>query len=281
MKKIAILTDSTAYFPDELLEKYDVHVIPLIVNWNDESYLDNVDITPEVFYDRLTKEKNLPTTSQPSAGAFKEVFDGLKEDYSGIVAILISGELSGTVASALAAAEMMGDFPVEVVDSKLTTMALGLMVIKAAEVAQAGGSLEEVSQVAKDMIGKVTVMFVLDTLEFLHKGGRIGGAKRLLGSMLALKPVLQLQDGKIEAYDSVRTKKKAIAAMLSHFYEDAVGKDSIHATVYHGVAEKEAAAVLAEMKERVELKTSVLTKLSPVLGVHTGPGTVGIAYYFE
>ena len=89
MKKIAILTDSTAYFPDELLEKYDVHVIPLIVNWNDESYLDNVDITPEVFYDRLTKEKNLPTTSQPSAGAFKEVFDGLKEDYSGIVAILL------------------------------------------------------------------------------------------------------------------------------------------------------------------------------------------------
>jgi DegV family protein with EDD domain len=124
-------------------------------------------------------------------------------------------------------------------------------------------------------------MFVLDTLEFLHKGGRIGGAKRLLGSMLALKPVLQLKDGKIEPLDSVRTKKKAIATMLSYFYDDSLGQDSIHATVYHGVAEKEAMAVMAEMKGRVELKTSVITKLSPVLGVHTGPGTVGIAYYFD
>ena len=279
--KIAILTDSTAYIPEEIIQKYDIHVIPLLVNWGEQSYLDNVDITPEVFYERLTKEKELPTTSQPSAGAFKEKFDTLAKDYSGVVAVLLSEDLSGTVASALAAQEMMGDFPIEIVNSKLTTMALGLMVVEAAKVAQAGGSLEEVAAAARSLVGKMRVMFVVDTLEFLHKGGRIGGAKRLVGSMLAMKPLLQLDDGKIAALDSVRTKKKAIQTMLGHFYEDAEGKDKIHLTVFHGVAEEEAKAIMDEIQGERELADAVLAKLSPVIGVHTGPGTVGMAYYFS
>lgn len=279
--KIAILTDSTAYIPKEIIKEYDIHVIPLLVNWGDQSYLDNVDITPEVFYDRLTKEKDLPTTSQPSAGAFKEKFDQLAKNYSGVVSVLLSEDLSGTVASALAAKEMMGDYPIEIVNSKLTTMALGLMVIEAAKVAQAGGSMEEVADTARSLIGKVRVMFVVDTLEFLHKGGRIGGAKRLVGSMLAMKPLLQLEDGKIAALDSVRTKKKAIQTMLSHFYEDAEGKDHIHLTVFHGVAEMEAKAIMEEIQAEKGPDAAVLAKLSPVIGVHTGPGTVGLAYYFK
>jgi len=279
--KIAILTDSTAYIPEEMLQQYDIHVIPLLVNWGAQSYLDNVDITPEVFYDRLTREKELPTTSQPSAGAFKEKFDALAKDYGGIVAVLLSEDLSGTVASALAAQKMMGDFPIEVVNSKLTTMALGLMVIETAKVAQAGGSLDEVAAAARSLVGKLRVMFVVDTLEFLHKGGRIGGAKRLVGSMLAMKPLLQLEDGKIAALDSVRTKKKAIQTMLSHFYDDANGKNNIRLTVFHGVAEEEAMAVLEEIQTKYELSDPVLAKLSPVIGVHTGPGTVGMAYYFS
>jgi len=279
--KIAVLTDSTAYIPEDILEEYDIHIIPLLVNWGDKSYLDNVDITPEVFYDRLTKEKELPTTSQPSAGAFKEKFDELAKRYDGVVAILLSEDLSGTVASALAALEMMESFPVKVINSKLTTMALGLMVIEAAKVAKSGGSLEEVAASAEALIGKMRVMFVVDTLEFLHKGGRIGGAQRLLGSMLAMKPLLQLEDGKIVALDSVRTKKKAIQTMLGHFYEDAEGKSNIHLTVFQGVAEEEARTILEEIQAEKELTDAVLAKLSPVIGVHTGPGTVGMAYYFS
>ena len=279
--KIAVLTDSTAYLTEDAIEEFDIHVIPLTVNWGEQSYLDNVDISAEEFYDRLTKENQLPTTSQPSAGAFKHKFTELSSNYDGVVAVLISDDLSGTIASALAAKDMMEDFPVTIVNSKLTTMALGLMAIEAAKVAKAGGTIEEVSAAANKLIGKVRVMFVVDTLEFLHKGGRIGGAKRLLGSLLAMKPLLELKDGKIEALDSVRTKKKAIQAMASEFYADAEGKSGIHLTVFHGVAEKEASALLGEVEEKYSLESAYLSKLSPVLGVHTGPGTVGMAYYFD
>ena len=131
--KIAVVTDSTAYIPDDLLNKYDIHVIPLNVNWDDKSYLDNVEISAEEFYKKLQTESQLPTTSQPSAGAFKSLFLKLADDYEGVVAILISSDLSGTIASAMAAKDMVGDFSVEVVDSRLTTMALGFLVLKAAE----------------------------------------------------------------------------------------------------------------------------------------------------
>ena len=278
---VAVLTDSTAYIPEDMLKEYDIHVIPLLVNWSGKSYLDNVDITPEVFYDRLTKEKDLPTTSQPSAGAFKEKFDELAKSYSGVVAVLLSEDLSGTIASAQAAKALVDGFPIAIVNSKLTTMALGLMAMEAAKVAQAGGSLEEVAAAAENLVGKIRVMFVVDTLEFLHKGGRIGGAQRLLGSVLAMKPLLQLEDGKIEALDSVRTKKKAIQTMLNHFYQDAKGESGIHLTVFHGVAEDDANEVMQEVTAKYHPADAVLAKLSPVIGVHTGPGTVGMAYYFS
>jgi len=280
-KKIAVLTDSTAYIPQDLIKKYDIHVIPLLVNWGEESYLDNVEITPEIFYERLTADSVLPTTSQPSAGAFKEIFDELSGAYDGVVAVLLSSHLSGTVDSAITAKEMMSGFKVEIVDSELTTMALGLMVIEAAKVAQSGCGISEVAEAAKKLIGKMRVMFVVDTLEFLHKGGRIGGAKRLMGSMLAMKPLLELKDGRITPLDSVRTKKKAIQTMLGHFYEDANDKSNIHLTVYHGVAGEDAEYVLSQAKEKFALESSIIAKLSPVIGVHTGPGTVGMAYYFD
>lgn len=279
--KIAVVTDSTAYIPDDLLDKYDIHVIPLNVNWDDKSYLDNVEISAEEFYNKLQTESQLPTTSQPSAGAFKSLFLKLADDYEGVVAILISSDLSGTIASALAAKEMVGDFPVEIVDSRLTTMALGFLALKAAEVAQAGGDINQVAEAANSMIGQVRVLFVVDTLEYLHKGGRIGGAKRLLGSLLSMKPLLELVDGKIDTLDSVRTKKKAIQTMLSFFEEDAKAKEVIHLTIFHGVAEGDAEHVKEYVVDAYKPKTLIMSKLSPVLGVHTGPGTLGIAYYFE
>lgn len=279
-KKTAILTDSTAYIPDELLAELDIHTIPLIINWDDKTYLDNVDITPDIFFDRLVQEKNLPTTSQPSAGAFKERYEELAKDYDGIVAILISSGISGTVASAQAAAEMV-DFPVEVVDSKLAAMSAGLMVLAAARTAKAGGPMEEIVATAKSLVDKVKVMFVVDTLEFLHKGGRIGGAKRLVGSLLSMKPILHLVDGKIDALDSVRTKKKAVQTMVSIFEADAVGKDKIHLAVFHSTAEDEANKLMEQIKETHHLETAIVAGLSPVIGVHTGPGTIALTYYFD
>ncbi|MEJ2758648.1 MAG: DegV family protein [Anaerolineales bacterium] len=280
-KKFAVLSDSTAGLPDDLREKYAIKEIPLIVNWDDESYLDNVDITPDEFYAKLAVEKNIPTTSQPSAGAFKDVYEAIASEADGVLALLISADLSGTVASAIAAKEMVSDFPVKVVDTRLTTMALGLVALKAAEIAEEGASIEDALHALAPAIEGMKVMFVVDTLEFLHRGGRIGGAQRLLGSMLAMKPVLQLVDGKIESLESVRTKKKAIQTMLSVFEADAVGKDKIHMTVFHGVAEDDAENIRRYLEETFHPDTLIVAKLSPVIGVHTGPGTVGIAYYFE
>lgn len=279
--KIAVVTDSTAYIPDDLLKKYDIHVIPLNVNWSGKSYLDNVDITPEEFYDRLQNDSELPTTSQPSAGEFQALFQQLSETYTGVVAVLISSDLSGTIASALAAKDLVGDFPVEVVDSRLTTMSLGFMAIKAAEAAQQGGSIEQVAAAARALVGKLRVIFVVDTLEYLHKGGRIGGAKKLLGSLLAMKPILEIADGKIESLASVRTKKKAIQTMVSQLEEDAAGKQKLHLAIFHGVAEEDAQAIANSVSGSLQPEMLVMSKLSPALGVHTGPGTVGIGYYFD
>ncbi|MCB2180017.1 DegV family protein [bacterium] len=280
-KKFAIITDSTTAFPDDLLEKYAINVVPLTVNWNGKSYLDNVDITPDEFYRRIVTEKEMPTTSQPSAGVFKEVYDKLAEEAEGILVILISSELSGTVASATTAAEMMGDFPVRVIDSRMTTMALGLCVLQAVEMAEAGASLDEAVESLQPLIDDMKVFFVVDTLEFLHRGGRIGGAQRLIGSVLAVKPLLQLKGGKIDSFESIRTKKKAVHRMISVFEEDAVGQDRIHISVFHGAAEEEAEEIRKYLEENYHPDTLVVANLSPVIGVHTGPGTVGISYYFE
>lgn len=279
-KKTAILTDSTAYIPEELMAELDIHTIPLIINWDDKTYLDNVDIKPYEFYERLTEEKNLPTTSQPSAGAFKVRYEELAKEYDGIVAILISSEISGTVASAQAAAEMV-DFPVEVIDSRFAAMSAGLIVLAAARKAKAGGTMEEIVSTARGLVAKTKVMFVVDTLEFLHRGGRIGGAKRLVGSLLSVKPILHLSDGKIDALDSVRTKKKAVQTMYSIFEADAAGKEKIHLSVFHGAAEDEAIKLMDQIKASYPLETAVIAGLSPVIGVHTGPGTIAITYYFD
>lgn len=280
-QKIAILIDSSAYLPEEITSKYDIHVIPLLVNWGDESVLDNIDITPEQFYQKLKAAKDLPTTSQPSAGQFKEKFESLAKVYTGVVAILISEHLSGTIASTKAAAAMVGDFPIEIVDSRSTTLGLGLIALAAARARDGGANIKEIASVANDIVEKMRVIFVVDTLEFLHKGGRIGGAQRLVGSVLAIKPILNLVDGRIDSLESVRTKKKAVQTMMALYGDDIRNHTGIHVGVFHGSAEEEAKKLIDQVSEENSPDTVIIGKLSPAIGVHTGPGTLGIAYYFD
>ena len=218
-EKVAIVVDSTAFIPPDLVEKYNLHVIPLIVNWEGEGYRDNIDIKPDEFYTRLKTAKEMPTTSQPSAGEFHDLFSKLAESYESILAIVISNELSGTLASAKAARDMMPDFPIELVDSRNTAMALGFMVLAAARAVENGADYKEAAEVARSLVDKMRLIFVLDTLEFLHRGGRIGSAQRFIGSMLAVKPLLHVLDGKVEPLASVRTKRKAVKHMLDFFEE--------------------------------------------------------------
>jgi len=279
--KVAVATDSTANIPPDLVDKYNIHVIPQCLNWEEQTYLDGVDITPNEFYARIGDTKELPTTSQPSAGEFHEFFSKLAEDHDAIVGVFISEYLSGTIASAKAAVEMMPDFPIEVVDSRSASMGLGFMALAAARSLKEGSTPSEAAGVAEAMKPFTHAIFVVDTLEYLHRGGRIGGARRLLGSMLSIKPVLHLENGKIEPLASVRTKRKALTHVLDHVAADIAGKGSFHASIIHAAATQEAAVFSEQVRERFSPVELFTTELSPVVGTHTGPGLVGLGYYTE
>lgn len=277
--EVAVVTDSTAYIPPDLVAKHNLRVIPQIVNWEGESLLDDVDIKPQAFYERLKSATEMPTTSQPSIQQFVDFFTEASKDAQSIVGVFVSDELSGTLNSAHGAARELKDLPIEIVDSRSTSMGLGLITLAAAQAAESGLSRVEVAQAAQALVDRVRVLFVVDTLEFLHRGGRIGGAQRLMGSVLSIKPVLHLQDGRIEPLTSVRTKRKAIQRMLEIAEEETLGKGDLHVSVLNAVAEEEAQFITEQVKNRLDPVTTIQAELSPAIGVHVGPGTVGLAYY--
>jgi len=281
MSNVAIVVDSTAYIPEDLINKYNIHVIPLTLDWEGESLLDGVDITPEQFYKRLQSTSEIPTTSQPSAGAFADFLKKVSEEVDSIVAILISDHLSGTLDSARSAVELLDNIQIEIVDSLSTSMGLGWIVLAAARAVEQGKSAEDVAQLARDLVSKSRMIFVVDTLEYLHKGGRIGGAQRLMGSMLSIKPLLHLEDGRIEPLASVRTKKKAVEQMLNVIEEEIKNKKTVRMATVNALA-PEAAKELGEILQ-ARFKPTVLlqTEISPAIGTHVGPGTIGVAYIVE
>ncbi len=278
-QKVAIIVDSTAYLPNELIEKYNMHVIPLNLLWSGESLRDNVDITPKEFYARLQTAKEMPTTSQPSPGDFHELFTKVAETAESIVCLTISQPLSGTYASAIAARNMMDNFPIEIVDSRSAVMGLGFMALAAAEAADAGATHTEAANAARVLIPAMHLNFVVDTLEFLHRGGRIGGASRYIGSLLSIKPILTLDDGKIEPLDKVRTKKKALAKLLDMAAADLQGKTNFRIAVQHATTPEENNQITAEIKKRFGIENVIQSEISPVIGTHIGPGAIAVVYY--
>ena len=278
-RKVAIVTDSTANMPQELLQQYGIQVIPLTVNWAGESLLDGVDIQVDDFYHRLQSAKEMPTTSQPSVGQFMEFFQQVAETAETIVGIFISEALSGTMDSARAAAKELSDIPIELVDSKSAAMGLALIVTRAARMAADGLDYQEIAEKARELVPKMRLLFVVDTLEFLHRGGRIGGAQRLVGSVLSIKPILHLVDGKIESFESVRTRKKAVARLMAVVGEESGWGPQMHYGVLDAAAPETADKMYEEIKGHGESAELLRSGISPVIGTHTGPGAVGIAYY--
>lgn len=278
-KSVAIITDSSTFLPATLREQYGIHMIPLNLHWGEESMLDGVDITPDEFYRRLEEADALPTTSQPSAGRFLELFEKVAEEAESIVGVFISSELSGTLASANTAQEMMADFPIEIVDSRSASLGLGLIALAAARAAEEGKDYRQVAAEARTLAQHTRLLFVVDTLEYLHKGGRIGGAKRFLGSVLSIKPILHLVDGKIEPLGSVRTKKKAVAQMVSVVREETAGAQGLHMAAINAAAPEEGDALCEQLRKEFDAVELIQGELSPVVGAHTGPGTLGIGFY--
>jgi DegV family protein with EDD domain len=279
MSKVAVVTDSTAYLPEDLVSAYNITVVPLVVIWGEEILLDNIDIHANEFYDRLSTDKVMPSTSQASIQAFADAFTKLHNEGYEILTVVISSGLSGTFGSAIQAKKMVPDARIELIDSKHTSLPLAYMALASARAAKAGASLEKCKEIVETIRDKAQVFFAVDTLEFLHRGGRIGGASRFLGTALNLKPILNLVDGKIEAVERVRTLKKAHHRLIELLEKGVRGHETINMIgVVAAVAPESAASLLAEIKKNYTPDEILLANLSPTIGTHTGPGTVGVAY---
>jgi DegV family protein with EDD domain len=280
MSKVAIVTDSTAYLPNDLLKELSITVTPQILIWGHETYQDGVDIQPDEFYRKLKAAKTMPTTSQVAIVTMKDTFERLLEAGYDVLGIFLSAKLSGTMQSATQALEMLPKAAdkIAILDSNSTAMAMGFHVLTAARAAKTGAGLAECTRLAKEAAGHTGVYFVVDTLEFLRRGGRIGGAQAMLGSALNLKPLLEIRDGRIEAVEKVRTKGKAITRMIDLVVEKAAGRTPIRLATLHANAETEAKAAMQAAAASLHPVEQILASVSPVIGAHAGPGTIGLAY---
>lgn len=280
MSKTAIVTDSTAWIPRDLVEKYSITVAPQVLIWGNETLNDGVDIQPDEFYARIKTAKVMPTTSQVPVVTMKKIFSGLLEKGFDVLGIFISSELSGTVQSAIQGREALsqGQEKVHILDSRATAMAMGFQVLAAARATTDGANLAEAKAVAEKARVHVGVYFAVDTLEFLHRGGRIGGAQRLIGTALNMKPVLALVDGRVEAVERIRTKRKALDRVFELVAEKTKSQSPIHLACLHANVPDEARALLNRGAKELNAVESIFTEVSPVVGNHAGPGVVGLAY---
>ncbi|HSQ26275.1 MAG TPA: DegV family protein [Anaerolineales bacterium] len=277
-KKIAVVTDSTAYIPKELLDQYQIRIVPQILIWGDETFQDGVDIQPSEFYARLKTAKIMPSTSQATPATFYRIFSELIEQDYQVVAILLAATLSGTISSAIQAREMLTGATIEIVDSQTTAMALGFQVLEAAKAAQDGANLSDCVAIAERAQQQTGVVFAVDTLEFLHRGGRIGGANRFLGTALNIKPILEVVNGRVEAIERVRTRKKSLSRLVELLEERIAGRSPVQLATLHANSSVDAEELLLEASKKLDPTVKIFSEVSPVIGTHAGPGTVGLAY---
>jgi DegV family protein with EDD domain len=281
MSKIAIVTDSTAYIPKEIGADFIFHVAPLQLIWGDEQFRDGVDIQPDEFYERLQTAEIMPSTSQVTPGTFKEIYKDLSSQGYEIFSIHISSKLSGTIDSAIQAKEMLELQNIEIFDSFTTGMALGFQVLTVARAVANGASLKECVKIAQKARENSGVLLTVKTLEFLHRGGRIGGAQAFLGTMLKLKPILEVRGGKIEPAGKARTMNKAVEKMINILFEKIDHKSPVRLAIQHANARVEAENLQSKVINalgNVEIAEIMISDVSPVIGTHIGPGVVGISF---
>jgi DegV family protein with EDD domain len=252
-----------------------ITVVPLNVHFGEETYRDGVDMDSEQFFSRLTASSELPTTSQPSAGVFAETYERLAQDADAIISIHIAQKLSGTINSAITAREITNiACPVEVIDTLSVSMGLGLTVIAAARAAQSGASREEVLNVARTSLENVRTLVLVDTLEYLQKGGRIGSARAFLGTLLSVKPLIKVEDGEIHPVQQVRTRNRA----LSRLYDFAAETSDIDGlALVHTTTPEEADAFAQRLGAIYPIDQLHVSRMGPVVGTYTGPGTMALA----
>ncbi|HLS34637.1 MAG TPA: DegV family protein [Bacillota bacterium] len=279
--KIAVMADSTSYIPQELREKHDIHIVPLSVVFEDGSYQEDIDITTEEFYEKLRESDELPTTSQPSVGAFVDLYKVLANDnYDAVITVHLSRKISGTYDVAQSAGEMVKGIEVYAYDSELSALAQGFFAIEAAKMAKKGDKTpDEIIARLDKLKEKMFAYFMVDDLTNLQRGGRLSGAQALVGSLLKIKPILHFEDGEIVPYEKIRTRKKAISRIMSLLEAD-IEKGSVEKVVFIH-ANDEASAVELEKefsKKHSDIETTI-SYFGPVIGTHLGEGAIGVAWY--
>lgn len=285
MSTIAIVTDSTSDLDTAAAAKQQISLVPAHVRFGDIDYKDGVDIKGEEFYAKLSQAQELPQTSQPSAGEFVEVYQQLAQDHEHIVSLHVSGKLSGTVQSALTAVQQIQEetsCKIHVVDTQSASLGVAYMAQEAARLAGEGVAADRIVNHIKYIADLMHVAFTPETLEYLRRGGRLGAASHLLGSLLSIKPVLILKDGAIEVLDKVRTRSRVVERMVRHV-ESVAGEDGTltHLGVMHANSPEFAAELQEAILERVSAQRVINGTIGPAIGTHAGPGAVGITFHKE
>ena len=280
MEKIAWVTDSTATLDEELVNHPDVYSVPMIIYFDNEEYLDGINISFEEFYTKLTNSDVPPKTSQPSVGTFAELYNKLSENYDRIISIHLSKHLSGTISSSTQAAELV-EIPVHTVDSKVLSYPLSAMVKKAISLYDKGHHAEEIISKLEEMTDKNETYVLIGSLEQLHRSGRMTGLQKFLGSLLQIKPIIAIEDGKLDVADRVRTDKKAVQR-LHDLLDVAVAKGTVKEVfVLHGRDIDPAIDIKNTIEAKYPDLQTRLCPLSTTIAVHAGVNTVGVSWYHE
>jgi DegV family protein with EDD domain len=273
---IHLVTDSTAYLPPEIKAQYNIHTISLKICVGGQTFDEDGGITKDEFYRLLAKVETAPTTSQPSAGEFEALYRQLVQNGDEVISVHISEGLSGTVPNARAAAQQIAPDRITVVDSRTTSIGLLILVTAAGEALVAGKTKAQVLAMLERMVGECVAFFTVEDLAYLHKGGRINTASRFLGTLLNIKPILYLHEGKIEALDKTRTTSRARQRVLDEVVR-AMGQRPVRASVAHIQAREAAEEMAAQARQRLNCQAVYISEVGPAIGSHTGPGLIGLS----
>jgi DegV family protein with EDD domain len=274
-----IVADTTCGLPHEMLEERRIPVIPQIVMFGEESYHDDKEFDTTVFLQKLKASIAMPKTAAPEPSLYFPIFEEAQKKGESVVVVAPTSKASGTVRSAQTAAQEFPGLDVRVVDTLTVSCNLGSLVLVADDMAKAGKSADEIVAKLNDMIPRGRLYFVVDTLEYLAKGGRIGGAKRLLAELLEIKPILQVKDGQVESFEQQRTKRRALARIVEVAAEQCPSRDEAHLCVLQVAAEAEAAVLVQELKSKVAVSDIPIYRLPPAIVVHAGPKAMGVGFF--
>jgi len=277
-RKVAIVTDGTCSLTTAQGEQLGIHVAPIYVTLGEKTYRAGIDLDSEEFYRFLSASKKLPTTAQPTVTDFVNIYNKLAEEAEEIVTIVISHHMSATIQSAEMAREQFDKVPVHIIDSESVSLGLGMMAIAAARAAEQGQNAQAVLKLVENLKQKINVIFTVNTLEYLRKGGRIGGATAFLGTALDIKPILYIKNGRIEPLEKQRTRKRSISRLVE-LLEKNVGEKPVHVAILHGNVPEESRKLEQSIRSQFNCIELITSDMGPVIGTHAGPGTLGLVFY--